>query len=135
MATQLNYNVIARKNPSTKTLMYYAQKYNYSLITHAQLCQRIADNSQVPMSVVNAAAAAIYDSIVNFVSNGHSVQFGDLASIRPVVNCRGAATAAELSVKSNIKDIRIRAFWGNAIRSFQKPTNYNFVLGAPAEEP
>lgn len=135
MATQLNYWVIGRKNPSTQTLEYYAQKYNYSLITHTQLCQRIADNSQVPLSVINAAAAAIYDSIVNFVANGHSVQFGNLMSVRPVINCKGADTAEQLSVKTSIRGIKVRAFWGNAVRSLQDPSNYSFVQGAPAEEP
>lgn len=124
----LNYYLIRRKDPNTQDPQYYAQKVQYTNIDNETLLNRIVANTSVPKGVIRAAVDAIRDSIINFVMNGHSVELGGLMSLRPTVRCRlsGFGSATHPTAVPENTFVRLRAYWGNDVRNYQFPSNYNF---------
>lgn len=129
----LRFKVVPKKNPQTGNFLYYGQKDTYTTIDDRKLLERIAANTAVPGGVIRAAVDAIFDTIMNFVLNGHSVQFGDFMNLRPALKCR------MLIDESKVNDVRnygilggsrlrliIRATWRPPVRDLQKPVNYEF---------
>lgn len=129
----LKFKVVPKKNPQTGDFLYYGQKDTYTTIDDRKLLERIAANTAVPAGVVRAAVDAIFDTIMNFVLNGHSVQFGDFMNLRPALKCRMITSVGD------VNDIRkygtlggsrlrliIRATWRPPVRDLQKPENYEF---------
>lgn len=123
---QLTLIKVVKKNPITKQTKWYLQKSTYSLIGNDALIARIAQNTALPASVINAATSAIFDSVANFCANGHSVQFGTMMSIRPVIQSQGV-TSMDLVNAKQVKAIQLRVYWGNDLRPLQEPENYTFV--------
>lgn len=125
---KLQFYPIERLNPrpgQTPASKFYAQKATYSNISTKVLLRRITENTAVPAGVVRAAVNAIVDSIANFVCNGHSVKLGDLMSLRPTVQCQGAATADKFSAE-NVKRVMLRVAWGSNVVNLQKPEYYEW---------
>lgn len=122
---KLQFYPLARKSPKDKSVSYYAQKSTYSNIPTAVLCRRIVDNTAVPPGVVRAALTAIVDSVANFVCNGHSVQLGELMSLRPTVQSKGADTAPKFKAE-NVKRVMVRVAWGSNVVNLQRPSNYEW---------
>lgn len=122
---RLMFYPIAKKNPLTKVVNYYPQKKTYSNISDVQLVSRIQANTGIPAAAVNAAISAITDSVINFVLNGHSVQVGDVMSIRPTVNSFGADSPAEVSA-AQVRRLNFRVAWGVSLKDLQNPIHYEF---------
>lgn len=122
---KLQFYPLARKNPVDKSVAYYAQKSTYTNIPTAVLCRRIVENTAVPPGVVRAAVTAIVDSVANFVCNGHSVQLGELMSMRPTVQTKGAATAPGFKAEM-VKRVMVRVAWGANVVNLQRPDNYEW---------
>lgn len=130
----LKYSVVKIKNPVDKTIKYYARKISYEKITSKELLARLQDNSGMKGAVLSAACIAITNCIANFVCNGHSVQIGNLMSLRPTLSSKGVAQKVDFST-SLIRGCRVRARWGSDIAFLQNKKNYNFIrIEAPAEE-
>lgn len=122
---RLMFYPIAKKNPLTKVVNYYPQKKTYSNISDVQLVSRIQANTGIPAAAVNAAISAITDSVINFVLNGHSVQVGDVMSIRPTVNSFGA-DAPENVRADQVRRLNFRVAWGVSLKNLQNPVHYEF---------
>ena len=122
----LKYKVVPIKNPITKHVKFYARKISYEKITAKELLGRLKDNSGMKGAVLSAACIAITNCIANFVCNGHSVQIGNLMSLRPTLTSIGAETLDEYSA-AYIKGCRVRARWGSDIAYLQDRRNYNFI--------
>lgn len=122
----LKYKVAPLKNPIDKSVRFYARKISYEKITGKELLARLQDNSGMKGAVLSAACIAITNCIANFVCNGHSVQIGNLMSLRPTLTSTGAKTLAEFSA-SYINGCRVRARWGSDIAYLQDRKNYNFI--------
>ena len=130
----LKYSVVKIKNPVDKTIKYYARKISYEKITSKELLKRLQDNSGMKGAVLSAACIAVTNCIANFVCNGHSVQLGNLMSLRPTLSSKGVADKQAFST-SFIKGCRVRARWGSDISFLQNKKNYNFIrIDAPDEE-
>lgn len=136
----LKFKVVPKKNPQTGEFLYYGQKATYTTIDDRKLLERIAANTAVPAGVIRAAVDAIFDTIMNFVLNGHSVQFGDFMNLRPALKCKMITNVAD------VNDVRkygplggdrlrliIRATWRPPVRDLQKPVNYEFRRITPEE--
>lgn len=129
----LKFKVVPKKNPQTGDFMYYGQKDTYTTIDDRFLLERIAANTAVPAGVIRAAIDAIFDTIMNFVLNGHSVQFGDFMNLRPAIKCK---MVVDEKVVNDLRSygtlggkrlrIIIRATWRPPVRDLQKPVNYEF---------
>lgn len=122
----LKYKVAPLKNPIDKSVKFYARKISYEKITGKELLARLQDNSGMKGAVLSAACIAITNCIANFVCNGHSVQIGDLMSLRPTLTSQGVETLDKFSA-ANIKGCRVRARWGSDIAYLQDRKNYNFI--------
>lgn len=122
---KLQFYPLARRNPRDLSVRYYAQKSTYTNIPTAVLCRRIVENTAVPPGVVRAAVTAIVDSVANFVCNGHSVQLGELMSMRPTVQSEGSDSASEFKA-DNVKRVMVRVAWGANVVNLQRPDNYEW---------
>lgn len=122
----LKYKVIPLKNPIDKKVMFYARKISYEKITGKELLARLQDNSGMKGAVLSAACVAITNCIANFVCNGHSVQIGNLMSLRPTLTSTGSDTLEGFSA-AYIGGCRVRARWGSDIAYLQDRKNYNFI--------
>lgn len=130
----LKYSVVLKKNPIDKVQKYYARKISYEKITSKELLARLQDNSGMKGAVLSAACIAITNCIANFVCNGHSVQLGNLMSLRPTLSSKGAENKESFST-ALIRGCRVRARWGSDIVLLQNKKNYNFIrVDSPAEE-
>lgn len=122
----LKYKVAPIKDPITKEVKFYARKISYEKITGKELLARLQDNSGMKGAVLSAACIAITNCIANFVCNGHSVQIGNLMSLRPTLTSTGADTLDKFSA-AYIDGCRVRARWGSDIAYLQDRKNYNFI--------
>lgn len=122
----LKYKVVPIKDPIEKSVKFYARKISYEKITGKELLARLQDNSGMKGAVLSAACIAITNCIANFVCNGHSVQIGNLMSLRPTLTSSGAETLDKFSA-TYIKGCRVRARWGSDIAYLQDRRNYNFI--------
>ena len=122
----LKYKVVPLKNPIEQTVKFYARKISYEKITGRELLARLQDNSGMKGAVLSAACIAITNCIANFVCNGHSVQIGNLMSLRPTLTSTGAETLDKFSA-AYIDGCRVRARWGSDIAYLQDRRNYNFI--------
>ena len=134
----LRFKVRPKKDPQTGEFMYHAVKDTYTTIEDRRLLERIAANTAVPSGVIRASVDAIFDTIMNFVLNGHSVQFGDFMNLRPAIRCKllDEGKPFNPSRVNNVnaygrlggKSLRvmIRATWRPPVRVLQKPENYEF---------
>lgn len=122
----LKYKVVPIKDPIEKNVKFYARKISYEKITGKELLARLQDNSGMKGAVLSAACIAITNCIANFVCNGHSVQIGNLMSLRPTLTSTGAETMEKFSA-AYIDGCRVRARWGSDISYLQDRKNYNFI--------
>ena len=123
---ELKYKVAPIKDPISKQVKFYARKISYEKITGKELLARLQDNSGMKGAVLSAACIAITNCIANFVMNGHSVQIGNLMSLRPTLTSTGAETQDKFSA-ADINGCRVRARWGSDIAFLQDKKNYNFI--------
>lgn len=123
---ELKYKVVPIKDPIQKTVKFYARKISYEKITGKELLARLKDNSGMKGAVLSAACIAITNCIANFVCNGHSVQIGNLMSLRPTLTSRGVENQFDFSA-TYINGCRVRARWGSDIYYLQDKKNYNFI--------
>ena len=122
---KLQFYPLARKSPTDKSVKFYAQKSTYTNIPTAVLCRRIVENTAVPPGVVRAAVTAIVDSVANYVCNGHSVQLGELMSLRPTVQTKGSDTAVRFKADM-VKRVMVRVAWGANVVNLQRPDTYEW---------
>lgn len=122
----LKYKVVPLKNPLDKSVKFYARKVSYEKITGKELLARLKDNSGMKGAVLSAACIAITNCIANFVCNGHSVQIGNLMSLRPTLTSVGADKPDDF-LASYIVGCRVRARWGSDIAYLQDRKHYNFI--------
>lgn len=122
----LKYKVAPIKDPISKQVKFYARKISYEKITGKELLARLQDNSGMKGAVLSAACIAITNCIANFVCNGHSVQIGNLMSLRPTLTSTGTETLDKFSA-AYIDGCRVRARWGSDIAYLQDKKNYNFI--------
>ena len=123
---EIKYKVVPIKNPIDKSVKFYARKISYEKITGRELLARLMDNSGMKGAVLSAACIAITNCIANFVCNGHSVQIGNLMSLRPTLTSTGVDTRSGFSAVY-IRGCRVRARWGSDIAFLQDRKNYNFL--------
>lgn len=123
---ELKYKVVPLKDPISKAVKFYARKISYEKITGKELLARLQDNSGMKGAVLSAACIAITNCIANFVCNGHSVQIGNLMSLRPTLTSTGVETLDKFSA-AYIDGCRVRARWGSDIAYLQDKKNYNFI--------
>lgn len=108
----MNYKVVARKNPMTKEVKYYAQLVLATPVRLAALAEEISQQCTVTAHDVKAVLSAMEEHILRHLLNGKSVRLGDLGSFRPTLTSEGSDSADKVTV-DNVRRVRIR-FRGSA---------------------
>lgn len=121
---ELKYKPIARKNPVTKEVKWYAEKVTYSNIGEREIIDYAVQNSNIERSVIEQAMIGLEEAINNFLINGHNLQFWPLGSFYTTIRSLGALMPDEFTAK-NIKRLNIvfvPSPWvkGNASRELVK---------------
>ncbi len=119
----LKYNVVARKNPQTKQLLYYAQLQPVTAVGLAALADAISKECTVTIHDIKAVLSALEEKVISYLQNGMSVRLGDLGSFRPTLNSRGSSTQEEFK-PSNIRAVKVVFSKSSAMR-------YGFSLSNP----
>lgn len=103
----IKYNVVARKNPLTKAVKYYAQAIPPTQVSFDQLCEEISHSTTATEA---DASAVIKEALVHLLAHlldGKSVSFGALGSFHVTLQSKGAE-AAESFKAENIERAMIR---------------------------
>lgn len=150
------------KNPFAKTINIYpvqrdsmmvsGQILGYAKIRRSvkingeQFTKLIEDNSLVGAASLAGCTTAIVNAVTNFLCNGHSVSFGNLFIIRPVVKAWVSVFYAEghpptsdewaawvrwcyyLYSGKGVKSVSIATTWNKSIKELESKYNYNFVV-------
>lgn len=89
---KIRYTVIPRKDPITKQMGYVASAKTYSNIGKEAVLDYAVQNSNIERSVIEQVAIGLEEAIVNFLCNGHNIQFWPLGSFRMTISSFGAET-------------------------------------------
>lgn len=108
----MNYKVVARKNPMTKEVKYYAQLVLTSSVKLSSLADAISRQCTVTVHDVKAVLSAMEEHILRQLLDGKSVRLGDLGSFRPTVSSEGSDEADKVTA-DNVRRVRVR-FHGSA---------------------
>lgn len=87
----IRYKVVAKRNPITGSVKYYAQPELYSQISKEDIVESAQRNTSIPRAYLDMAYDALINEVENFVMNGHSVQIPNLGTI----SCRIRGTGAD----------------------------------------
>lgn len=93
----LRYKVVAKRNPITATVKYYAQPELYSQISREDVVEAAQRNTSIPRAYLDMAYDALINEVENFVMNGHSVQIPNLGTISCRLRGAGADSRKEYS--------------------------------------
>lgn len=103
----IKYVTVAKKNPITKAVKYYA---NIAPTTPMNLSQ-VAEEIEKICAMTSADVKAILDALQYVVRksllNGNAVRLGDLGSFRPTIKSKGSDTKEEVKAES-IERVRCR---------------------------
>lgn len=150
------------KNPFAKTInIYPVQRENMMVsgqilgyakirrsvkINGEQFTKLIEDNSLVGAASLAGCTTAIVNAVTNFLCNGHSVSFGDLFIIRPIVKAWSSVFYAEghppapaessawltwcfyMYSGKGVKNVSIATTWNKSVKELESKYNYNFVV-------
>lgn len=103
---ELKFKPIARKNPVTKEVKWYADKVTYSNIGEREIIDYAVQNSNIERSVIEQAMIGLEEAINNFLINGHNLQFWPLGSFYTTIRSEGTEIPGDFTAK-NIKRLNI----------------------------
>lgn len=70
----LKYNVVARKNPQTKELLYYAQLVPVTAVGLSALAAAISNECTVTIHDIKAVLSALEEKVISYLQSGMSVR-------------------------------------------------------------
>lgn len=153
-AKTINIYPVQRTNMMVPNqILGYAKIRRSVKINAEQFVKLIEDNSLVGSASLAGCTTAIVNAVTNFLCNGHSVSFGDLFIIRPVVKAWVSTFYAEghrpapdeegawlrwcyyFYSSKGVKSVAIATTWNKSIKELESKYNYNFVVvGRPVVE-
>lgn len=95
----IRYKVVAKRDPITSTVKYYAQPELYSQISKEDIVEAAQRNTSIPRAYLDMAYDALINEVENFVMNGHSVQIPNLGTISCRIRGAGANTRVSYSTE------------------------------------
>lgn len=118
----MNYKVVAKKNPTTKEVKYYAQLALTGPVKLASFADAISRQCTVTKHDVKAVISAMEEHLLRQLLDGKSVRLGDLGSFRPTFSSAGSEAADKVTA-DNIRSIRVRFCGSPTLRSGLKKAN------------
>lgn len=116
----IKYKSIARKNPKTGVVKYYAAVSETFPMTLDDLCERIADGTTVTRSAVKAVISALERHITLALQDGRSVRLGDLGSFHITITSSPSDTSDEVN-DSKITGIHVNFSKSGRLRKEFRP--------------
>lgn len=95
----IRYKVVAKKNPISGLVKYYAQPELYSQISKEDIVEAAQRNTSIPRAYLDMAYDALINEVENFVMNGHSVQIPNLGTISCRIRGKGSYTRPSFSAE------------------------------------
>lgn len=103
----LKFHSVARKNPVTKEVKYYAQADESVPVTLAEITERVEKRSTVSSADAKAVLDALQFEIKEALLDGKSVRLGDLGSFHVTLASEGTDVPEELTA-DKIRIVRVR---------------------------
>lgn len=124
----IRYELIQRKNPLTKEVIYSPSKISAfaPTIPTDALYAAMAENAHIPVAQIPAVFTAIVKSIQSFCLNGHSVSFPDFGTFRATLHSAGVEEVEDFTA-DDIKGLRLR-FLPSAKLNYELRANTSFSL-------
>lgn len=121
----VSFNVIERGNPSDPDAAkkFYASAVTKGKVGIEELTSRIEKISTVSGADIRAVLYAIIDIVPEMLSEGNSVQIGDLGTFRVSVSSEGSDKADEVS-SSNVRGARIIFTPGKQFKNMLKTVTF-----------
>lgn len=107
ISIMIKYNVVPRKNPITKEVLYYAQALPPTVLSYDNLCERVEKRSTMSHADVLGCLNALQFEMLQALQDGQSVRLGDLGSFHITLQSAGSATA-DAFTSDNIKRVMVR---------------------------
>lgn len=118
----INYFVIARKNPQTKAVKYYASARRGQQVPLSQICEQIAEESSLTTADVKACIDRLMRHVKLQLIGGNSVKLGELGTFRPTLESEGTDSVKAFKAE-NVKKIRVRFVPSSALKQALRVTN------------
>lgn len=99
------YDKVAKKNPITKTVQWYASVKTIKQVDDLEVARLIADETTLNPQEALMAIAQFEKVLLNLLKGGYSVKMGTWASFSASVTSRGVDTAAEVNA-GLVKEVR-----------------------------
>lgn len=103
----MNYKVVAKKNPMTKEVKYYAQLAPVTPVRLEALADAISRQCTITIHDVKAVLSAMQEHILRTIIDGKSVRLGDLGSFHPTICSEGADQPDDVTA-AKIRRVRVR---------------------------
>lgn len=129
----IKYYIVERQNALTKTLQYYAQKITYSNIGEREIVDYAVQNSNVDRAVIEQVMMGLEEAVVNFLLNGHNLQFWPLGSFFTSISSR-SSLSADTFTSANIKGVRINFVPSPMLKSWYRDSSMSFQLDKDYQE-
>lgn len=112
----------------TGTQLYVTKPVTYSLISERDLVNHASEDSGVPKAMMRAAFDAIMLQVKELLLNGHSIQLGNLGTMRFSIRCKACDDPRDISV-NNVKTRRI--VFTPSVEMKNEIKKVKFTLDAP----
>lgn len=103
----IKYNVVAKVNPQTKAVKFYAQAASPDTVTLDDIADRIEKRSTASSADVKAVFDALVYELTQSLKEGHSVKLGDLGTYSCTLRSEGAETADAFTA-DKIQSVHVR---------------------------
>ncbi|MBQ8277823.1 MAG: HU family DNA-binding protein [Bacteroidaceae bacterium] len=117
----IKFRPVAKKNPMTKEVKYYAQAVTADRITVDRIAREIEESCTVHESDIRAVIAAFTRRIIVHLQDGHSINLGDLGNFRVSVRSTPCDVPDEVTADS-VRAARVVYAPSGVIRRSVRPT-------------
>lgn len=103
------FNRVKRQNPSDRTApqLWYPVLKSLGLVKEKEVAKQLADETTLNPKEAEMAIYQLFKVIIRLLLAGHTVQLGDLGTIRLTASSEGSATEEEANA-TKIKQLNAR---------------------------
>ena len=108
--------------------LYYPVLVGNGTVSFSDLCDEVAEQSSLTSGDVKNCVDRLIYAISNHLSNGRTVDAGDIGRFRVSLRSSGAATAETYSVATNMRQPRVIYTPGKRLRGTQSNATFSRVI-------
>jgi len=103
----IKVKAVAKKNPQTKEVKYYAQMGKIRAINREEFIKRLEKSTTATSADVKAVLDQLEYELFQALSDGYSVRLGNVGSFRAGLTSEASETLEAVTAK-NVKRVRVR---------------------------